>query len=97
MSEMAEIFNSMKALSQQKRADNRVASAALLSRAGVVFECKNAGAHLVVFAGAYVVDFWPGTGLWITRGSKDKCRGVRKLIQFVKNARASVVVKGGAA
>lgn len=97
MSEMAEIFSSMKAVSQQKRSDNREASAALLTRAGVVFESKNAGAHLVVLSGQHVVDFWPGTGLWIVRGARAKRRGARKLIQFVETARSAVAAKGGVA
>lgn len=89
MSEMAEIFSGMKAVKQQKRADNREASADILSRSGVIFESKNAGAHLIVLAGREVVDFWPGTGLWIVRGSPAKRRGVRKLVEFVESTRRS--------
>ena len=97
MSEIGEIFNGLRAIRQQKRSDNREASASLLSRAGVVFEPKNHGAHLIVLAGPLVVDFWPGTGLWIVRGATERRRGVRKLIDFVEQARAGLVeVKGGA-
>jgi len=67
---------------QEKRADNRAQSASILARAGVIFESRNDGAHLVVLAGAHVVDFWPGTGLWIVRGSQARKRGVRALLAF---------------
>lgn len=87
MSDMGEMWNDIKKDRQEKRANNRDQSAALLQRAGVVFESKNIGAHLIVLAGPKEVDFWPGTGLWIVRGTKDKRRGVRKLIEYVERQR----------
>lgn len=90
MSELGEAFEGWRAMKQAKRASNREQSAALLRRAGVIFDTKNDGAHLVVTAGPLTVDFWPGTGLWIVRGLKiqRRRRGVRKLIDFVEAARA---------
>lgn len=79
----------LKPLKQAKRASNREQSAALLSRAGVVFDSKNKGAHLVVYAGAAVVDFWPGTGMWIARDNPVRRRGVRKLLAFVEHQRSA--------
>lgn len=67
MSEMAEDFNALKKLKQEKRADNRQASAEILKTAGVRFISNNGGAHLIVEAVGHYVDFWPGTGKWITR------------------------------
>lgn len=67
--------------SQRKRADNRDASARNLAAAGTPFEAKNGGAHLVVSAAGLVVDFWPGTGLWVVRGTGERRRGVRHLIK----------------
>lgn len=87
MSDMGDDFNALKKMRQEKRASNRDDSAVILSRSGVVFESKNIGAHLVVLAGAKVVDFWPGTGLWIVRGNKQQRRGVRKLVEFVERQR----------
>lgn len=87
MSDMSDDFNALKKMKQEKRASNREDSAAILSRAGVVFESKNLGAHLIVLAGAKVVDFWPGTGLWIVRGDKQQRRGVRKLVEYVEKQR----------
>lgn len=71
----------MKAARQQKRADNRSRSADMLRQAGIAFEAKNDGAHLVVTAVGKTIDFWPGTGRWIVRGSPRACFGVRRLIQ----------------
>ena len=93
MSEVVEAFSAIDALSQQKRADNRAASLNLLTQAGVQFTSNNLGAHLVVFAGSFVVDFWPGTGLWIVRGAAARRRGVFGLLDFV----ARVAQKTGAA
>lgn len=71
--------------SKQKRASNREKSARLLSEAGIQFQSKNDGAHLIV-AGykGHVYDFWPGTGLWRMRGSPRDHRGVRSLIRAAK-------------
>lgn len=89
MSEAIDFYNDLKKIKTEKRAANRSASATLLERAGVIFETKNAGAHLIVLAGRVTVDFWPGTGLWIARGSSDRRRGVRKLIEFVEKQRGA--------
>lgn len=70
----------MKEESQRKRSSNRESSSRLLAEAGIFFESKNGGSHLVVSGAGAVVDFWPGTGLWIVRGSKERRRGVRQLI-----------------
>lgn len=66
--------------SVNKRADNRQKSTDVLRSHGVQFESKNGGAHLVVFAGNQVADFWPGTGKWIIRGAAEYRRGVFKLL-----------------
>lgn len=85
MSEMAELWNSLKAERQQKRANNRASSPGLLADAGVPFEVKNDGAHLIVKSDhGETIDFWPGTGLWIVRGQTHKRGGVRKLIGHCK-------------
>ena len=78
---LSSTFAAMKQASQEKRAGNRDFSARLLAEAGVKFESKNGGAHLVV-EGRF--DFWPGTGLWIERGKGDRRRGVRRLIEVIK-------------
>lgn len=79
MSEVAEIYAGMKQASQERRAANRENSAELLMAAGVKFDSKNVGAHLIVSHAGHTYDFWPGTGLWKMRGSPKSHRGVRWL------------------
>ncbi len=72
----------MQARSKEKRANNREQSAKLLSDAGIVFSSNNNGAHLIVEGRDCFVDFWPGTGKWITR-NKEAGFGVRNLIKHI--------------
>ncbi len=74
----SELWKAHKQAAQGKRAYNRVASAKVLADAGVAFESRNDGSHLVVAA---VWDFWPGTGLYVHRPTKRKGRGVLRLLQ----------------
>ena len=76
-----DVKTALKEDSQRKRANNRDASAWNLTAAGIPFESKNGGAHLVVSAAGLVVDFWPGTGLWVVRNTNERRRGVRSLIK----------------
>ena len=77
MGDMGELFNAYRKDRQEKRASNRASSAQLLREAGIDFVEKNHGAHLIV---QERYDFWPGTGLWIERGTTKKQRGVKGLI-----------------
>lgn len=81
MSDTAEMWREWGRQRAAKRASNRDASARILKEAGIAFESKNNGAHLII-AGQY--DFWPGTGLWQARGEQTKQRGVRRLIARIK-------------
>lgn len=82
-------YDAMKAESKERRARNRERSAQMLRDAGITFEERNAGAHLVV-AGRY--DFWPGTGLWVARGDKTKRRGVHSLVARILRGTTKGVV-----
>lgn len=85
MSEMGEVWNDVRAMRQEKRAANREASADLLLQAGIPHQSSNGGAHLIVCpAVGQLIDFWPGTGLWIQRGNPKKHRGVQSLIKHCK-------------
>lgn len=80
------LWDGLKARSQVKRSQNRISSAELLRAANIPFESNNMGAHLVVTAGSFVVDFWPGTGKWIAReNSATHMRGVRSLVSWCKS------------
>lgn len=63
----------------------RKQSTQLLNDAKIPFEIKNNGAHLIVEGNECYIDFWPGTGKWITRNGK-RGFGVRNLINYINNA-----------
>ncbi|MBN3777409.1 hypothetical protein G3O06_07570 [Burkholderia sp. Ac-20345] len=71
---------------QVRRARNREQSNRLLRENGYDFDVRNGAAHLIVRTARGIVDFWPGTGKWITRfpvaGAKVADRGVKNLIAF---------------
>lgn len=84
--DMGEQWRAYKSERQQKRRDNMASSTAELQARGIPFTSHNNGVHLVV-AGAW--DFWPSTGLWMSRqpgpnGRKREGRGVLKLIARIK-------------
>lgn len=66
-----------------KRAKNRDDSVRMLREAGIVFESNNGGAHVVINHDRRLIDFWPGTGLWIVRGADKRRRGVALLLKFL--------------
>ena len=84
MSDMGEMFAEWRKVKAAKRSANRETSAQALFTAGIEFATKNGGAHLIV-AGRF--DFWPGTGLWVERGTNRQCRGVRSLIAHINRDR----------
>ncbi len=81
-SEMGEMFNALKKMKQEKRANNRENSAEYLAERGIPFVSKNGGAHLIVEGNECFIDFWPGTGKWNSRCGK-KGFGVRSLVVFI--------------
>ena len=80
--DMGDMWRSVKTAQQEKRASNRPQSAELLKTAGIHFDSKNGGAHLIVYALGKTFDFWPGTGLWKLRGSSYESYGVKGLIRM---------------
>ncbi|PHS64367.1 MAG: hypothetical protein COB09_08310 [Thalassobium sp.] len=83
MGDMGEIFNAMREDSKKRREANRANAPQILTDAGIEYESKNHGAHLIVTGSNCLIDFWPGTGKWISRNGK-KARGVRSLIKHIK-------------
>ena len=83
---------------KKKRAGNREHSAIILTEAGVEFTSHNGGAHLIVQGKNCIIDFWPGTGKYVSRigrrGGRGEGRGVRSLMKFChtkENIRPSVM------
>lgn len=87
-SDMGEDFAAMREMSQVKRAGNRDSSLSLLQAKGFEVQVKNAGAHIIV--GAY--DFWPGTGLFISRRNQKRGRGVFNLIRNLEKEASNEAV-----
>jgi hypothetical protein len=85
LNETTEMWRGWKKESQDRRANNRENSAQLLRDAGVPFEEKNLGCHLVVQTPQGTVDFWPGTGLWQFRAGI-RGRGVHQLLRIIRRA-----------
>jgi hypothetical protein len=84
VSELGETFAALREVSREARARNRHFGGAALRLARIDFISRNMGVHLVVSHAGAVVDYWPGTGLWIVRGSNLKCRGVKRLIEHLR-------------
>lgn len=83
MGDMGDDFRAMRKASQDKRARNREYSAKALTGAGIRYESKNGGAHLIVRHEGRTADFWPGTGKYSIRGGKQG-RGVFNLIRALR-------------
>jgi len=86
---MGDVWRDVKEARAEKRASNREQSAQILRDAGVEFESKNLGAHLIVTAECGVFDFWPGTGLWQRRGDPKQSRGVHSLMRKINAAKVA--------
>ena len=82
MSETTEIYSFLRNASRKKRAVNREWSANKLTELGVVFESCNKGAHLIVVGNTCYIDFWPGTGKWISRDGATG-RGINSLLRLI--------------
>lgn len=83
MGDMGEMWKDLKKIQQKKRSNNRIGGAELLNEAGIKFETKNAGAHLIVQGNDELIDFWPGTGRWMVRRGKTGF-GVNNLIKLIE-------------
>jgi hypothetical protein len=76
--------------SKQRRARNRETSTKLLADNNIPFQASNNGAHLIVSTKHGFIDFWPGTGKWITRQPPYLTRrGVFLLINYCKQELAA--------
>lgn len=77
-----DIWKAHNAASKERRARNREQSPKILQNRRIPFTVHNNGWHLVVMGS---VDFWPGTGLWRVRNTKQQGRGVMNLIRMIRN------------
>ena len=86
---MGDMWREIRLQRQEKRASNRESSAQMLLEHGIHFTSNNGGAHLIVQGPTCFIDFWPGTGKWIFRGSGKYQIGVRNLIGAIKRAQGN--------
>jgi hypothetical protein len=84
---MGEIWNIIKSESVEKRRRNRENGPKLLTERGFDFKSRNDGAHLIVEVEAVRVDYWPGTGKWISK-TGIQGRGVFRLLRFLDSVKA---------
>lgn len=85
MGDMGDYYRDLKEAQKEKRADNRESSRAYLDKHDIPYTVKNNGAHLIVEGSTCFIDFWPGTGRWVTREGKGGF-GVRNLVNHIKTA-----------
>lgn len=69
-----------------KRHRNGKSSTKILADAGIKFDTRNNGWHIVI-SEPLRVDFYPTTGLWVAGQMRE--RGVSKLINFLRNKGAA--------
>lgn len=84
MNETTEMWRDVRHEQQAQRSTNRERGAFQLTSRGFKFESKNDGAHLVVKHGGRTVDYWPGPGKWIVRGSRRRGHGVFDLMRLLE-------------
>lgn len=80
--ELWEDYRSIEKDQQEQRAIKRNSAPEQLKNAGVKFESKNEGAHLIIRHKGQVIDFWPGTERWKPQGFKRNF-GINKLLSFI--------------
>ena len=68
---------------QRERAGFRARAPQLLNEAGIPFESRNNGAHLMV--GTEVVHYWPGTGNWHDPATGRRGNGIRTLLSHMRS------------
>jgi len=76
-------LKAMDQMSQDNAAEDRKQGLLALRAANIPLEVKNNGAHLIVHAKTGVIDFWPGTGLWIPRNGRQRQRGLDRLLKHL--------------
>lgn len=84
MGDMGEGWAEWRQAKQEKKRSNLAASTKMLQDAGIAFTMHNSGIHLVLQKGEETIDFWPSTGLWWIRGHRNKCRGIKTLMAYMK-------------
>jgi len=67
---------------ESEKARRKRTAPAALERMGLKVDRRNDGEHVIVDGG--LVDFWPGTGVWIFRESGSRGRGFAPLVDELR-------------
>ena len=89
MSDVGDYFNdirdAMKEDSRIRKRRNREKALKVLNENQIHFEITKGGVHLVVQSPrGELIDYWPSTGLFISRLDKSRGRGIHNLLNKVK-------------
>jgi hypothetical protein len=86
-----ELFKAWDKQKQAKRAANRESGLMQIHKTGVAYTSHNAGAHIVITCARGIIDFWPGTGKYITRQWKGGYgltgRGLRHVLRLIEESK----------
>jgi hypothetical protein len=75
MGDMIEMYQELRQADSLRRAEKRESAPDQLRAHGISFEERNLGAHIIINNDGRLVDYWPGTGKWISRAADKKERG----------------------
>lgn len=82
MGNMGDDFREMRARKKERHEINKERATAALIQAGIRFESKNDGEHLIIGGGAY--ELWPSSTRWRARGERRIYLGVERLIKRIQ-------------
>jgi hypothetical protein len=83
MSEIGDMWKEHKEERKTAKQERAANAPELLKEAGIVFDSRNNGQHLIVEGFECFIDFWPSTGRWNSRFGKQGF-GLGDLIKYVK-------------
>jgi predicted Ser/Thr protein kinase len=66
-----------------RKEHNRLCSTLYLNEHGIQYKSFNKGGHLVITHNAHIIDFWPSTGKWVVRSTKQAYRGIKELVLWM--------------
>lgn len=81
MSDTIDDYKALAEMRKQERAERRAAAEAKLQ--GLNYSVHNDGAHIVIWEGGAIFDFWPGTDRWRMRNFKGQF-GVDNLLAAIR-------------
>lgn len=81
MSDTIDDYKALAEFRKQERAARRAAAEAKLQ--GLNYSVHNGGAHIVIWEGGAIFDYWPGTDRWRMRNFRSE-EGVEKMLAAIR-------------